>query len=435
MTTAADSAVVDMIESAQQVIQSAQGILAAAAGELDRRSSGAGDASLSGRLGWKTARGLIAAKAGISLGEAARAVDVGKMIRPAKATSGEDLPAERPHIAAAVLGGDLPLSVAQRIDHTLEQVAWHLTRDDLDVLEHGLVTQFLSGRFSIAKFIQHCAETVEQFDPPGAKQRDRNRRAKASISETWLPDGSLQLIVVLDPERAAFYKTAVNLRTNPRRSRNNEQAKGETASARPATASTAKQPSRMEVKLEAFVSILRDAIKADDGRQAGVDTTILVRMDLLALISGIGAATIDGIATPISAAAARRLAAEADIIPQVLNGRSQVLDQGESKREFTKAQRYAILGAYSGCAFPDCDIPSSMVEFHHVGSWKKRHDHGKATDLENGLPLCGWHNRLMEDGWEIRFDENRVPWFIPPKALDWAQRPIRGGNLTGERAA
>ena len=76
-----------------------------------------------------------------------------------------------------------------------------------------------------------------------------------------------------------------------------------------------------------------------------------------------------------------------------------------------------------------------MVEFHHVGSWAKRHQHGKATDLDNGLPLCGFHNRLMEDGWEIRFDQNRVPWFIPPRKVDWAQRPIRGGNMTGERAA
>ncbi len=159
------------------------------------------------------------------------------------------------------------------------------------------------------------------------------------------------------------------------------------------------------------------------------------RIDLQSLLSGIGSATIDGIAKPISASAARRLAVEADIIPQVMDGRSQLLDQGESKRVFTKAQRYAILAAFTGCAFPGCDIPSSMLEFHHVGRWASRHDHAHGTDLENGLPLCGFHNRLMEEGWDIRFDDDRVPWFLPPATLDPARRPLRAGNLTRREAA
>ena len=217
LTHSEDGAIIDVIETAQQIAQSAQGFLAAGAGELDRRSAGVGDDSLAKRLGWKTPAGVIAAKAGISFGEAARAVDVGGMIRPHLGEHGEDLPADRPRVAAAVLSGELPLAMAQRIDRTLDQIAWHLSPADLATVERGLVTQFVSGRFSVAKFIQHCAEMVEQFDVPGAKQRDKNRRQTASIRETWLPDGSLQLIVILDPERAAFYKTAVNLRTNPRR--------------------------------------------------------------------------------------------------------------------------------------------------------------------------------------------------------------------------
>jgi hypothetical protein len=185
----------------------------------------------------------------------------------------------------------------------------------------------------------------------------------------------------------------------------------------------------MASKLEAFIRIMRDGLKSEDGPQAGVDTTILVRIDLDALLSGIGSATIDGISQPISASSARRLAVEADLIPQVFDGRSRLLDQGESKRRFTKAQRYAILADFVGCAFPRCDIPSSMVEFHHIGQWATRHSHGKGTDIENGLPLCGFHNRLMEQGWDIRFDEHHVPWFIPPATADLWQRPVRGGNL------
>jgi hypothetical protein len=180
---------------------------------------------------------------------------------------------------------------------------------------------------------------------------------------------------------------------------------------------------------------MRDAVKTEEGKQAGIDTTILVRIDLDALLTRTGSATIDGVPTPISASAARRLAAEANIIPQVLNGRSQLLDQGETKREFTKAQRYAILANHDRCAFPGCDIPSSMLEFHHIDQWATRHLHGNTTDLHNGLPLCGWHNRLMEDGWDIRLDEHRTPWFIPPATLDPTRTPIRGSSLTDRRAA
>jgi hypothetical protein len=191
----------------------------------------------------------------------------------------------------------------------------------------------------------------------------------------------------------------------------------------------------MESKLDALVRIMRDSLKAEDGPQAGTDTTILVRIDLPDLLAGIGSATIDGVPHPVSASAARRLAAEADVIPQVFDGNSQLLDQGESRRLFTKAQRYAILAEFTGCAFPHCDIPSSMVEFHHVGNWATRHEHRHGTDLHNGLPLCGFHNRVMEQGWDIRFDEDHVPWFIPPATVDWAQRPMRGGNLASRRSA
>ena len=431
-TAAGDDDVVGLIESAQLVLQSAQGIFAAAAGELARRSTGSGQHSLACRLGWKTARGVIAAKAGISFGEAARAVSVGEAIRPNVATSGEDLPADRPHIAAAVLAGDLILPVAQLIDRTLDQLTTRLDRDLLTALERDLVAEFGSGRYSVAEFTARCLQTVEQFDPAGAKDRDDALRRTASVHETWLSNGMLRIVAELDPEAAAFYRTAVRARTNPKRPTTSGTG---SAVADLGARRAAKQPTVMEAKVAAFVGIMRDAVKCENGPQAGIDTTILVRITLESLLTGIGSATLDGISTPISASAARRLAAEADLIPQVLDGRSQLLDQGESKRLFTRAQRYAILAGYTGCAFPGCDIPSSMLEFHHIGQWAKRHDHDHGTDLRNGIPLCGFHNRLMETGWDIRFDEHGIPWFIPPATLEPTRTPLHAGNLVHREAA
>ena len=60
------------------------------------------------------------------------------------------------------------------------------------------------------------------------------------------------------------------------------------------------------------------------------------------------AATLDT-GDRISAATARRLACEAGIIPVVLGGRREVLDQGRRKRLFTRAQRIALATRDRGC--------------------------------------------------------------------------------------
>ena len=427
---AEDGDLVEIVSAAQSVILSAQGVLAADAGEIARRSAGSNDASLARRLGERSARGLVASRAGISFGAASQYVAVGEMIRPNLTLMQESLPPDREHVAVAVLAGRLPLPVAQLIDETVHHVESRLVLDRAAELEQALVDEFLSGTHSVAQFTARCHRVVELLDPDGAQPRTEDLRARASITESWLPNGMLRIVAELDPERAAFYRASIRAKTNPRRAAAGEPADGPSR-VRPEPA----QPSPMESRVDAFTRIMRDALKAEDGPQAGTDTTVLVRIDLDALLSGIGSATLDGIATPISASAARRLAADADIIPQVLNGRSQLLDQGESKRVFTKAQRYAILSRYTGCAFPRCDIPSSMVEFHHIAHWATRHQHGKGTEFRNGLPLCGFHNRLMEHGWDIAFDEDEVPWFTPPPHVDLWQRPVRGGNLAQARAA
>lgn len=437
LTCARDADVVDLIAAAQAVVLSAQGILAAVSGEVARRSEGGTEGSLAKQHGCVSARTLLAQQGCMTLGDASRLIDVGGAIRPRVALSGETLPAERPHIADAVLAGRLSLSLAVLIDETVTAVAHLLIRDQADELEDSLVDKALSGTWSVARFTAYCRQIPNILDPDGAKPRDEHLAAKASIRQTRLANGMLRIVAELDPERAAFYLAAMRARTNPRRpgtTPDDDQTEGATVTDI-GSKRTANQPSPAGSKLDAFTRILRDSLKADDGAQAGVDTTILVRIDLQDLLTGLGTATIDGIETPISASAARRLSAEADLIPQVFDGNSVLLDQGESKRRFTKAQRYAILAMFIGCAFPQCDIPSSMTEIHHIGRWATRHDHGKATDLLNGIPFCGFHNRLMEQGWDVEFGHDHTPWFTPPAHLDARRTPIRGGNLRQDHAA
>lgn len=426
VTCARDDQLLALVDAAQAVIRSAAGILATASGEISRRSQGDGDSSFARRLGEKNAVQLVAHRAGISLGDAAQLVTVGEAVAAQVALSGEDLPAKRPVMAEALASGALSVPQAATIERTLASVAHLLWVDQAEALERQLVDKAVSDEWSVAQFVAFCKRIPNRLDPDGAAPRDEQLRARAFVRDTELENGMLRIVAELDPESGAFYKAAIRARTNPRR---------DGGEIRAVNLADPTKPTPMQAKVDAFVSIMRESLRADDGRTGGVDTTILVRIELKDLLEGIGSATIDGIGEPISAAAARRLAVEADLIPQVFDGKSVLLDQGESKRVFTKAQRYGILGMFGGCGFPKCDIPGSMTEMHHVGPWATRSKHGKGTDLLNGIPLCGFHNRLMEQGWELVFDEDHEPWFIPPPTVDPTRTPVRGGDLGHEHAA
>lgn len=176
---------------------------------------------------------------------------------------------------------------------------------------------------------------------------------------------------------------------------------------------------------DAIVDLFRHGLSCREAGTAAT-TTMIVRIDLDRLISGLGEAQIDGIEQPISAGAARRLAAESKVIPMVLGGHSEVLDFGVAQRLFSRAQRLALAERDDGCAWPGCRRPASYTEAHHIDWWIA---HGGRTDLANGCLLCtGHHHLLHRDGWEIRVIDN-VPWFIPPASLDRSRTPRRGGKL------
>jgi hypothetical protein len=129
----------------------------------------------------------------------------------------------------------------------------------------------------------------------------------------------------------------------------------------------------------------------------GIGAEVLVKIDLDSLLTGLGAAGLDtGVA--ITAGEARRLACNAGLIPAVLDGTSQPLDLGRSRRLHTRTQRRALALTHDSCAIAGCTRPFAWCEIHHHRlSW---HD-GGSTDLDNGLPLCGHHHRRAHD---TRFD-------------------------------
>jgi hypothetical protein len=219
-------------------------------------------------------------------------------------------------------------------------------------------------------------------------------------------------------EAAGFLSTAVDARTAPRRRPSFlEDDDHDTVVADDRTLA--------HRRLDALISIATESLASDTGSVAGTAVTVCVTMTLESLLSGLGSTQIDGIDEPISARTARRLAANAEIIPVVLGSRSEPLDVGRSCRLYTEPQRRALAVRDGGCIWPGCDAPPGWCEVAHLVPWSR----GGPTDLANGALMCAFHHRRFDnDGWQLE-REAGTAWLIPPAWVDSARTPRRAGRL------
>ncbi|WP_205472680.1 HNH endonuclease signature motif containing protein [Nocardioides sp. SYSU D00038] len=127
-------------------------------------------------------------------------------------------------------------------------------------------------------------------------------------------------------------------------------------------------------------------------QRGGVNATVVVTIPLAVLEGRLAACELDT-GTRISPGAARRLACEAGLIPAVLDGQSQVLDLGRTRRLFTTPQRIALGIQQKTCRSEGCDRPASTCEAHHKTRWTD----GGNTDLRDGVLLCPSHHQCAHD--------------------------------------
>ena len=90
------------------------------------------------------------------------------------------------------------------------------------------------------------------------------------------------------------------------------------------------------------------------------------------------------------------------IIPIVLGGHSEVLDQGRKQRLLRRAQRVALRAMYSTCVMPGCTVPFDRTEIHHVDEWTGQIGE---TNLNRLVPVCAHdHHRIHEGRWTLTLD-------------------------------
>jgi hypothetical protein len=120
--------------------------------------------------------------------------------------------------------------------------------------------------------------------------------------------------------------------------------------------------------------------------------SLVVHVSEEQLREGAGAALLET-GAELSIGAARRLACEAGILPLVLSGKSVPLDLGREQRLFTRHQAITLSSRHEHCAAEGCERPFAWCELHHLRPWSE----GGATDLDNAVPLCGFHHRRIHD--------------------------------------
>ena len=145
---------------------------------------------------------------------------------------------------------------------------------------------------------------------------------------------------------------------------------------------------------QALIEVCRRATSAGDRPPSGVKTTLMLTMSYDDLAARTGAATVIGSAqggSLIAPETVRRLACDATIIPTVLGGRGEILDQGRSTRLATPGQLAALWLRDAGCSFPGCTTPAQWCDAHHLVHWAD----GGTSDLNNLALLCGRHHSVV----------------------------------------
>ncbi|MEC5169832.1 HNH endonuclease signature motif containing protein [Glaciihabitans sp. GrIS 2.15] len=367
--------------------------------------------------------------------EAARFVRVATATSPTLSITGETIAPRYPRLAAALDDGTVGMDAAAAIVTNLDQASPRAHPDDVAYAEEVTVDFACTAPADLVRTL--AVQCRDRLDTDGIEPREEELIRQRKLSITELANGMHRMIWDMDPLTAASVRGYVDgyvesVFHTGRRNETGDRTNGDGADAiqdllddPPTLAEELRDPrTRANIASDAVLALFGHVSNCAFAASPLPKTTLVVRLTLDDLLSGLGEARLDGIDHPISAGTARRMAAEAGIIPIVMGGPSEVLDLGREQRLFNRKHRLAIGETYSACA--GCGRPASWTELHHI-DWFVRD--GGLTNLKNAIPLCSSdHHAVHANGWEVSV-RGGVAWFIPPSSIDVFRTPRRGSVL------
>lgn len=379
----------------------------------------------------KSTADYLRAKIGVSRSEANRRLRLGQDVLPD--VPGPGAPVEPPMatLAAATSAGSISGRAAMIVRDAVHRVSTIATFRQLDTMEDHLTRQAIESDEDVLRVLARRWESV--IDQDGQEPTEKTIRARQGVFLRGRRHGLHFMEIGATDEQFEHLITVMNTTTNPRAQGSlPEGCAGEATSKGDGSAAIGPdQPTRAQNLLNGLVSACRIAL-AGDGLPAtgGHRPQVMVTINYRDLLGDLGHDGHSVFAQQICAKSIRQLACDADILPLVLGGRGQVLDIGRAQRLFPPHMRRALVARDKGCAFPDCTIPATWCEAHHVIPWAA----GGTTNVHDGVLLCSRHHHLIHEGdWAVE-SVHGIPWFRPPKYLDPERTPKRNRYWQVEEA-
>ena len=296
-------------------------------------------------------------------------------------------------VAAGLGAGDLNVAQAQVITHALDELpSEKLPEEVLHDAEAHLVAQAAEfGPRELRVLGRRILDIVapeigEQHEAEQLAAEERRAERRTCLVSKRLGDGTTRITINVPDSSASRLATYLEAFTSPRHH-------------------GAGEGDRIPIdrkRGQAFCSLLESVDPKRLPAHGGDATTLIVTVSLDDLRKELGTAEL-GPADKLTAGEVRRLACTAQIIPTVLDGKSEVLDLGRASRLFKPAQRKAMIIRDRECRAEGCTVPAAWCEAHH---WGRPWVEGGRTDLKDGVLLCNWHHHRAHDP---TYDSSRMP--------------------------
>lgn len=312
-------------------------------------------------------------------------------------------------LGAAVREGRINTAQSRVIARSLDALPDVVPQDVLDAAEAALIDH--ADRFTpkqLARIGRHilsvvAPDLVDAAEGKRLAELEAEARRRTRLGLRRLGNGTTRISGILPDAAATRLATYLEAYANPRRDHliSPDDAAGEATGHDPVA--RLPYPRRLG---EAFCQLVECLDPRRLPVHGGDATTMIITIPYATLTSELGAAEILGAGTipsdahadpcageTITAAQARRLACNAQLIPAVLGGDSEILDLGRAQRLFTAVQRRAMLLRDRTCRAEGCDIPGTWAEAHHWIPWVP----DGLTNLGDGVLLCSHHHHRAHD--------------------------------------
>ena len=300
--------------------------------------------------------------------------DVAALLEVTSALGGRP---ERQSLREAVLDGRVSVRAARVCLSEMERLA-HRLAPGVEAGVWGAYAE-LAATQPISTVRSLRPAFLVRFGADDELGRDHERAAELVALSAGSKDAALtHYRWTLDPEGVATLEAAL----------------GPLARPRPDADGSPDRRTAAQRRGQALVELVQRAVVAGNGTPVTTGAQLFVQVSLADLAAGSGAGTVIGSVadgTLLARDGVRRLACHGAVLPVVVGASGELLDLGRTIRFFTMTQRKALVLRDRHCTFPDCDVPATWCDAHHLVHWLD----GGASDLSNAGLLCGWHHQLV----------------------------------------